>query len=162
MSLHGSRTQSGQAALEMALTMPLVFVLIMGVLELGLAFNAYVTVAAAAREGARAGAIYLYDSAYSQAANDQNRESGTGTGTPYTENIRDTVQASLGILKTSPSNFNKATDVTISYTPQVDPINTRKGSIVTVQVTYRYAFLTQVLPTPSTITMQARASARIE
>ncbi len=161
MVLRKGDSGSGQAALEMALTMPLVFTLIMGALELGLAFNAYVTLVSAAREGARAGAIYLYDSDYSQALNDQNRESGTGTAYPYTDNVRDTVQRSLGILKKNPPNFDKTSNVTITYTPQVNDISTRKGSLVNVQVTYRHDLLSQAVSS-SSITLRAQASARIE
>ena len=156
------RRESGQGALEMALTLPLVFTMILGFLELGFAFNAYATLTAAAREGARAGAVYLYDSAYSQADNDQNRESGTGTGSPYADNIRDTVAASLGVLHGSPPNFDRITDITITYTPSLGSLNTRKGDLVSVQVSYRHSLLSQVLSTQSTITLKSQASARIE
>ena len=148
--------------LEMALVLPLVFTTVMGCLELGLAFNAYLTVISAAREGARAGALYLYNSNFSRAANDQNRESGTGTSVPYTGNIRDTVVASLGILKGTPPAFDKNSDVTVTYYPPDSQMETRSGDLVTVQVVYRYRPISNVLLNGSTITMTARASARIE
>lgn len=161
----GRNGERGQSALETALTLPLVFTLIMGVLELGVAFNAYTTLVSAAREGARAGAVYLYDSAYSQTANDQNRESGIGTVTPYTDNIRDTVASSLGILSNSLPAFDKNSDVTISYAPPPGAtrlLQTRKGELVSVRVVYRHSLMTQLLANQSAITMTAQATARIE
>ncbi len=156
------RGESGQGAVELALTLPIIFTVIMGVVELGVAFNAYVTVASAAREGARAGALYLYDSGYSQALNDQNRESGTGTGTPYTDNVRDTVAGNLGNLRNYAPFFDKNTDVTISYTPAVSTLDTRRGDLITVRVTYRHQLLSKVVSGQPTLTFTAQATARIE
>lgn len=156
------RKQRGQTSLEMALTCPLVFAIILGCLELGLAFNGYVTVVSAAREGARAGAVYLYDSEYSPTQNDQNRETGSGTDVPYTDNIRDTVAGSLGILKNTSPNFDRNADVTIAYVPTVGTLETRKGDLVSVRVTYHYTPLTQLLSSMPAITLTAEASARIE
>ncbi|MHB8990891.1 MAG: TadE family protein [Chloroflexota bacterium] len=149
-----SGCQGGQATVELALVFPLVFVLIMGCLELGMAFHSYVTLVSAAREGARAGAIYVYNSTQSQAINDQNRSTA----------IRGGVTSSLGILRNTPPNFDSATDVAIGYvhaagTPSLD---TRKGDLVTVEVTYRHELLSKVLSSNPTLTMKTRAQARIE
>jgi Flp pilus assembly pilin Flp len=52
------RDDRGQAVIELALILPLVLVLILGVVELATAINAAMTIAAATREGARtAGAL---------------------------------------------------------------------------------------------------------
>lgn len=51
------RGQQGAAMLEFVLTAGLLFLLLFGILDVGLALNARLTVAAAAREGARRAAI---------------------------------------------------------------------------------------------------------
>jgi hypothetical protein len=47
------RKQEGQALVEMALVIPLFFLLLFGVIEMGRIGHAYITVSNAAREGAR-------------------------------------------------------------------------------------------------------------
>jgi Flp pilus assembly protein TadG len=144
----------------MALALPVLFALLMGILELGMAFNAYVTLQSAAREGARAGAIYLFDSSLAAtpsdniAVNDQRREAF----------VRDTVVSSMGVLKTTTPNFDPNTDVVIGYVhdPTLPTLDTRTGDLITVQVTYRHDLLSKVLSDNPIITMTVRAEARIE
>ncbi len=155
------RPQRGQALVEMALMFPVVFALALGIFEMGLAFNSYLTLTAAAREGARAGAIYLYDPSFSQAQHDQNRESRTGTSNPYADDIRDTVFNSLGIMRKSDRFFEKDYDVIVTYTPAAGTSLTRKGDMLGVSVTYRYQFFTPLIA-DRWITMTAQASARME
>jgi Flp pilus assembly protein TadG len=47
------RSQEGQTAVEFALIAPLLFVLLLGVVQFGIAFNHYLTITDAARAGAR-------------------------------------------------------------------------------------------------------------
>ena len=51
------RTQRGAVAVEMALVLPLLLVLVFGIIDFGRAFNAQVTLTQAAREGARLAAL---------------------------------------------------------------------------------------------------------
>lgn len=155
------RGEGGQGTVEFALTFPIVFAMILGLLELGFAGNAYLTLASAAREGARAGAVYLYDSTALPTENDQNRESGTGTSTSYLDNVRSSVEGSLGILKRAPANFDRNSDVTITYSPVVRTSDSRKGDFVQVQVVYRYDFMTGLVAGNS-LTLTAKSAARIE
>jgi len=145
--------------LEMALVAPVVIVLIMVVLELGFAIHANINIAWAAREGARAGAVYLYQQDCSKRDNDDNREGGTGPCiSHYTDNIRDTVGRSAGVLR----GFDKVNHVTISYTPTSSTTwETRSGDLVNVEISYPYRFLTDML-TNQTLTLRARGTARIE
>ncbi len=147
--------EGGQATVELALVFPLVFALIMGCLELGVAFNGYVSVVTAARAGAQAGAIYLYDSSLSSTVNDQNRATA----------IRNGVASSLGVLRNTPPYFDRnSSDVTISYIhdPSLPALDTRKGDLVRVQVAYRYELLSKLLRDSPIVTMRAQAQARIE
>ena len=50
------RKERGQSMIEFALTAPMLIVLLLGLVEMGHAFNSYMTVVAAARDSARLGA----------------------------------------------------------------------------------------------------------
>ena len=153
--------QSGQGLVEFALAFPVVFLLIIVIIEFGFAFNAYQTVVFAARAGARAGAVYLYQDGCLPGENEQNRESGTGcSANPYTENIRDTVAGSMPVAR----DFDPVSDVTINYSvsPRDDTNNpSRSGEILEVTVSYDYGFLTPILAS-NTITLTGTASQVIE
>lgn len=56
------RRQRGQAAVELALVIPLLLLLVFGVFEFGRLLNAYLTLQHAAREGARLGVLGATDS----------------------------------------------------------------------------------------------------
>ena len=55
---HHEVTRPGQSLVELALTLPILVLLLMGLIELGLILYAHVQVANAAREGARAASLY--------------------------------------------------------------------------------------------------------
>ena len=51
------RRDDGASAVEFALVLPILLALLMGILEFGWAFNGFITVTGAAREGARIAAV---------------------------------------------------------------------------------------------------------
>jgi len=53
----GSRRQRGATIVEAAIVFPLLILILMGILEIGLAFKDYLTVSYISREGARVGAL---------------------------------------------------------------------------------------------------------
>ena len=55
------RRESGQAAAELALLLPVLLFIVLGCLDLGRAFSAWVTLTNAVREGARYGCLYPLD-----------------------------------------------------------------------------------------------------
>lgn len=55
----GNHRRDGQALVEFALLLPLLVLALLGLADLGLLLRAHVEVANAAREGARAGSLYL-------------------------------------------------------------------------------------------------------
>lgn len=60
--------KKGQSLVEFALILPVLLLLLLGIVEFGLAFNAHVTLVHAAREGARYGAVrYKNESAEGKA-----------------------------------------------------------------------------------------------
>jgi Flp pilus assembly protein TadG len=57
-ALHRPAGQSGQSLVEFALLFPLLLLILLGAIDLGRAFNAYVTITNASREGARYGSTH--------------------------------------------------------------------------------------------------------
>lgn len=151
------RSQRGQAIVELAFTFPVVFAMIVAALELGFAFNAYTTVVAAARNGARAGAVYLHNPSFTAAENQTNRESGTGVTPPYLDNVTATVARSMaGSLRNGLSY-----DVTVTYTPYPLQPDTGEGDLINVLVVYHYRPLTGVFGN-WTIDLKGQSSERME
>ena len=153
-----SRTgsQRGQAIVELAFTFPVVFALVVTVLEVGFAFNAYITVVDAARNGARAGAVYLYDPSLSPTNNDTNRENG-GASPSYLDNVDATVTNTLTHGLRGGLSYN----VTTTYTPNPPIFDTREGDLINVLVVLHYKPLTGFFGN-WTIDLEGQSSARIE
>lgn len=87
--------------MEFALLLPVLMYILMGIIQFGFIFGAYITLNNAVREGARWGTIYVYDGGQSKAVNDGLRNNG----------IVDRMIASRGILNlpargTNGTNFN--------------------------------------------------------
>jgi Flp pilus assembly protein TadG len=53
MGIRSQRSEKGAAAVEFALVMPLLLLLVFGIIEFGFVFNRYISVTHAAREGVR-------------------------------------------------------------------------------------------------------------
>lgn len=149
----------GQAMVEfVAVLLPLLLVVV-GIVQFGLLFGANVTLTNAAREGARAGTIYVYDQNHTKAWNDGHRCAA----------ILDAATQSFGMLANGSPHFSATTsggacnttgtevqvdgDLTVAYcasaatssSPCPDPLDpsttcmpdTREGCLVQVTLTYR-------------------------
>lgn len=149
----------GQAMVEfVAVLLPLLLVIV-AIVQFGLLFGANVTLTNAAREGARAGTIYVYDNGHDKAWNDSHRCAA----------ILDAATQSFGLLANGSPNFSATTsggacattgtevqvdgDLTVAYcgstatssSPCPDPLDpsttclpdTREGCLVQVTLTYR-------------------------
>jgi Flp pilus assembly protein TadG len=57
MSCRAKKDESGAAAVEFAIVLPVLLLLVFGIIEFGLLFNRYITVTHAAREGVRVAAL---------------------------------------------------------------------------------------------------------
>jgi len=77
--LTGAR-EEGVAAVEMALVMPLLLLLVFGIIEFGFIFNRYITLTHAAREGVRLLAIGESSSTATTAAEGSGGSSGASFG----------------------------------------------------------------------------------
>lgn len=137
MLLNRSRDERGAAAVEFALILPLLVLLLFGISQFGLTFSQWLQLEHAAREGARWGSL--------------GNEIGTVTGA---QSIKGKVYAA------APGLSPRLADANITVAP--DPSGgANQGSPVTVTVTYA----TPVLPFMQTFfggtgpTMDLRASA---
>lgn len=55
--IRGIKDRRGQSTVEFALVLPILLLIVFGIIEFGLIFNAYVTVISSSREGARYGIV---------------------------------------------------------------------------------------------------------
>lgn len=56
-----AKAQRGQSLVELALLVPVLILILIGIIDFGRVFNAYITITNAAREGARYGAMHPDD-----------------------------------------------------------------------------------------------------
>ncbi len=136
----GGEAERGQSLVEFSLILMPLFFILLGIIQFGFIFNAYVTMTNAARDAARLGTIYVYDRTLSKAQNDLARNNS----------IRSTVMTSMNMLTSSAPNFTTGAswsqsgttftngDLVITYAlpsgvTQSDP---RTGQEVTVKATY--------------------------
>lgn len=156
------RSSRGQSLVELAISLPLVVVVITGVIDFGWVLYAQVQVAAASGVGARAGAAFTGNLTQTLAANDSARKQAIRNAI-YKPSVSPTT-TSMGLLTTTPPNFDVTTDVQISY-PDGDPSNpantTRVGQDILVSVSYRQPIWFQILPGSSSGTFLVRTSTTV-
>jgi Flp pilus assembly protein TadG len=144
----------GQSLVEFALVMMPLFVIILGIIQFGFIFNAYVTITNASREGARLGTVYVYDTSLSKAQNDLGRNNS----------IKSAVLGSMNLLtKTAPNFTTSGTwtqsglvytngDLVVTYDNPAGVVetDTRVGQQITVRALYHQdliiPLIAQLLP----------------
>jgi hypothetical protein len=152
-----SRTERGQALVEFAVVLLPLLLLVVGIIQFGLLFGAHVTLTNSAREGARAGTIYVYDQGHTAFWNDAHRCGAIITAATEAFGLLDDAaphfSATLtgGVCPTPTSTTQVNGDVTISYCasatiddPCPDPgnsltnctVDTREGCLVRVSIRY--------------------------
>jgi Flp pilus assembly protein TadG len=129
----------GQSLVELALTLPLLLVILFGTIDLGRLFFAYVTITNASREGARYGMTNL-DTAVQKAQQDTNPTQKLQT--MFQEN---TLTASPNVLNASTvttecAPYNLSQTYSSAYCPLA-----QKGDRIRVTVTYNFQFVTLYL-----------------
>lgn len=140
------RSGRGQSLVELAISLPLVVVLVTGVIDFGWVLYAQVQVASASYEGARAGALFHGDITQDTPTNDSARVQAIEnaiydpSGSPPTN--------TLGMLNAANlNNFNVSTDVQVTTPDPVDTTNTtRVGQQLYVTVTFHQPVWFTTLP----------------
>ncbi len=127
--------QTGQSAVEMALTLPLLLLILAGIIIAAFVFFAFIQVTNAAREGARAGSLYRITYPTTGSSPTLGLLQTTVQKAIYDPSVTPALSA-LGTLPVSSSSFNVTSDVGVVYSG--DPTDPRAGDIVTVTVNYRY------------------------
>lgn len=148
------RAASGQSLVEFALVLMPLFLILLGIIQFGFIFNAYVTITNSAREGARTGTVYIYDSSLSKAQNDLARNNA----------VKVALLASMNLLNKTSPNFSTGTtwtqaglvftngDLVVTYVVPtgVTDTDSRVGQQVTVRSTYHQdliiPLIAQLLP----------------
>jgi Flp pilus assembly protein TadG len=123
--------QAGQSAVEIALLLPLLLLVLMGIIVVAFNFYALIQVSNAAREGARAGALY--------------RITNAASGLNLTQTVQKAVydpgppiNSALGGLSVSGGSFNVNSDVQVTGLNGCDISSPDLGCTFSVRVTYRY------------------------
>ena len=129
------RKQAGQSAVEMALTLPLLLLVVFGIVVAAFVFYGYVQVTNAAREGARAGSLYRIMYATISTSPTPSLLNQIVQQAVYDPSVTPAVSA-LGTLPVSASSFNVANDVGVAYSG--DATDPQPGDIITVTVGYSY------------------------
>ncbi len=145
LSFGRSSRQSGQAAVEIALTLPVLLLVLFGIIVSVFTFYAYIQVSNAAREGARAGSLYRITYPTTGSSPTLTLLKQTVQKAVYDSSMTPAVSA-LGTLPVSASSFNVANDVGVMYSG--DPTSPAAGDVVTVTVNYSYTMpiLSKALP----------------
>ena len=146
--------QRGQSLVEFALVMMPLFIIILGIIQFGFIFNAYVTLTNASREGARIGTVYVFDPGFSKSQNDLQRNN----------RIKTAVLGSMNLLTKTAPNFSTSTtwtqsgttftngDLVVEYSnpAAVPETDTRVGQQITVRALYHQdliiPLIAQLLP----------------
>lgn len=119
--------------------------ILLGIIQFGFIFNAYVTLTNASREAAREGSIYVYDRTLTKAQNDTARNN----------QIKSSLTASMNLLTKTAPNFTTGTtwsqsgqtfsngDLTVAYVipTGVTDSEPRTGQQVTVSAVYHQDLL---------------------
>jgi Flp pilus assembly protein TadG len=135
-------SQSGQAVIELALTLPILLVIVMGIFDFGLMFQRYEVVTNAAREGARVGVLPNYTTADAQARAQQYLTSG-------------------GL-----SSASATISAAVASTTFGTPAKTVNQVTVTVAYPYTYPFIGPILNlvggSLGSVTLQSVSTMRVE
>jgi Flp pilus assembly protein TadG len=101
--IHALRSEQGQTAVEFALIAPLLIVLLLGVVQFGIAFNNYLTITDAARVGARKAIVLRFSGGSINDVEDAVRAAAPGLDS-----------GKLKIDVSAPTGWTSGNDVTVT------------------------------------------------
>jgi Flp pilus assembly protein TadG len=132
-----SRGERGQAIIEMALTLPLLLLIVLGVFDFGLMFQKYEVVTNAAREGGRVGVLPQYLPVHAQNRALDYLAVGGMNGT-----IRGSIASCAGPFATGTRCVSAVVSDTTIAGP---PAKTVKQITVTATYDYTYQFVGPIM-----------------
>lgn len=126
------KNEKGASAVEFAIILPILIMLVFGIFQFGIAYNTYITITHAAREGARIAAVDL---------------------DPYDHDPL------IDIIIERANNIITKDNITINHP---DPAVLKIGDPVEVIITYKITIEIPLLPPWENITLTSRAVMRLE
>ncbi|GIV96013.1 MAG: hypothetical protein KatS3mg057_0670 [Herpetosiphonaceae bacterium] len=155
------RQREGQSLVEIALCLPILLVLLLGIVELAILFSVYVGMTGSAREGARAGAIYQY-SGSTPSLNDQTACT-TFAATLDAERSAEVNQAITSTLNPIIDPARLQVDIAYLESPCIqDAFNpSRAAQIINVTLSYTHTIFFGLFGR-NDIALSAQSSMRIE
>lgn len=135
-----NHAQHGQAYLELALILPALLLLTLGVLDFGRSLYTYVSMAGAVRDGARYGTVYLPNSGPPTPSQIQSRVQSSATSPAIAAN---NVSVQLQLCRLSDNSCVTYDDA--YYNSHVTSTTLMKGYRLNVQVSYTFQLLTPLL-----------------
>jgi len=137
---HSGPAESGQSLVEFSLVLMPLFFILLGIIQFGFIFNAYVTMTNAARDGARLGTVYVYDRTLTKAQNDLARNTSINNAVANSMNMlsKTAPHFTTGSTWTQSGGTYTNGDLVITYVlpagvTQNDP---RTGQEITVHAMY--------------------------
>lgn len=128
--------ENGQSLVEFAMVLTPLTLLMMGIIQLGLVFNAYVTLSNATREGARAASIHVFDRSKTKAQNDADRLAI----------MRTTLTNGMGVLsRTAPQLVQADQTITYSVPSGVADSDPRTGQYARVRSHYHLDLIMPII-----------------
>jgi len=113
--------EKGASAVEFAIILPILVMLVFGIIQFGLVFNKYIAITHAAREGARLAAVGLYE------------EWGDEEFMAAVQNSAPTVQINT-VDVYDPEGIGIGNPVTVTVTGEIVTINIPPGAVGPVQI----------------------------
>lgn len=149
--MYRSSRSPGQSMVEFALIAPLLFLLLFGIIELGLMLNIYIGLTNSAREAARAGAVYQYT------------VPASGVASAAVIDTQRDLQINAAILQTlNPMISSSTLTVTVSYPTVALATNAyRARETVVVSLAHDHKLFFGILG-PQKMTLSATSAMRIE
>ena len=145
----------GQSLVEFSLILTPLLFLLLGIVQFGFIFQAYITLSTAAREAAREASIYVYDRNITQAANDLARNTSAkstllGAFNGLTTSAPNFTAGSTWVTTTSGTTITSTNgDIVITYTlpATVTDSDPRAGWRFKVKATYHQDIIIPLIGT---------------
>ena len=153
----------GQTLVELALILPMLLTFFFAIVELGIVFSVYVGLTNSAREGARAGSIYQFDT--DRDGNPDTASLGNQSFAAARQTVDDDrearIEEAIAATRNPLVDPSKLAPPTFGYEPEAGTDIYRYGDKVIVTLSYPHQLFFDLLRGP-TLTLRASSEMRIE